>query len=86
MVVGKRIGKYLLLIGIIVYFAFATSPVSMALLGRLENRYSPLLDTKGVGKGSGGCPDHRPLDGGSMARSTSPVHESGGRNHRLSTG
>jgi uncharacterized SAM-binding protein YcdF (DUF218 family) len=54
MVVGKRIGKYLLLIGmlligIIVYFAFATSPVSMALLGRLENRYSPLLDTKGVG-------------------------------------
>jgi len=49
-VVGKRIGKYLLLLGIIAYFAFSSSPLSMALLARLENKYPPLLDTKGVGK------------------------------------
>lgn len=47
-IIGKRIGKYLLLLGIISYFAFASSPVSMVLLARLENRYPPLLDTKGV--------------------------------------
>jgi len=47
-IIEKRIGKYLLLLGIISYFAFASSPVSMALLARLENKYSPLLDTKGV--------------------------------------
>jgi uncharacterized SAM-binding protein YcdF (DUF218 family) len=45
---GKRIGKYLLVLGIISYLAFSSSPVSMALLGRLENRYPPLLNTKGV--------------------------------------
>jgi uncharacterized SAM-binding protein YcdF (DUF218 family) len=45
----KRIGKYLLFLGIISYFAFSSSPLSMALLARLENRYPPLLDTKGVG-------------------------------------
>ena len=48
-VMGKRIGKYLLALGIISYFAFSSSPLSMALLARLENRYPPLLDTKGVG-------------------------------------
>jgi uncharacterized SAM-binding protein YcdF (DUF218 family) len=45
----KRIGKYLLFLGIISFFAFSSSPLSMALLARLENRYPPLLDTKGVG-------------------------------------
>ena len=44
MVIGRRIGKYLLLAGILAYFAFGSSPISMALLGRLENKYSPLLD------------------------------------------
>ncbi len=48
-VMGKWIGKYLLALGIISYFAFSSSPLSMALLARLENRYPPLLDTKGVG-------------------------------------
>ncbi|UCD71264.1 MAG: YdcF family protein [Syntrophobacterales bacterium] len=45
---GKRIGKYLLLLGIIAYFAFGSSPLSISLLTRLEDRYPPLLDTKGV--------------------------------------
>jgi uncharacterized SAM-binding protein YcdF (DUF218 family) len=45
---GKRIGKYLLALGIILYFAFSSSPLSMALLGRLENRYPPLLHMEGV--------------------------------------
>jgi uncharacterized SAM-binding protein YcdF (DUF218 family) len=44
MIIGRRIGKYLLLLGILGYFAFGSSPLSLALLGRLENRYSPLLD------------------------------------------
>jgi uncharacterized SAM-binding protein YcdF (DUF218 family) len=48
-VMGKKIGKYLLASGIILYFAFSSSPLSMTLLARLENRYPPLLDTKGVG-------------------------------------
>ena len=46
----KRIGKYLLALGIVSYFVFSSSPLSMALLARLENRYPPLLDTKGVGE------------------------------------
>jgi len=45
---GKRIGKYLLALGIILYFAFSSSPLSMALLARLENRYPPLLHMEGV--------------------------------------
>ena len=48
-VLGKRIGKYLLVLGIISYFAFSSSRLSMALLARLENRYPPLLNTEGVG-------------------------------------
>jgi len=47
-VVGKRIGKYLLVLGIIAYFAFSSSPLSTVLLGRLENRYPPLHDVEGV--------------------------------------
>jgi len=43
---GKRIGKYLLLLGIIAYFAFSSSPLSTALLSRLENKYPPLQDMK----------------------------------------
>jgi len=46
----KRVGKYLLVLGIILYFAFSCSPLSMALLARLENRYPPLLNMKGVGE------------------------------------
>jgi len=45
---GKRIGKYLLLLGIIVFFAFSSSPLSTALLSRLENKYAPLPDMKAV--------------------------------------
>ncbi len=45
----KRIGKYLLFLGIISFFAFSSSPLSTALLARLEKRYPPLLDAKGVG-------------------------------------
>ena len=45
----KRIGKYLVFLGIVSYLAFSSSPLSMALLARLENRYPPLLDTKAVG-------------------------------------
>jgi uncharacterized SAM-binding protein YcdF (DUF218 family) len=47
-ILGKRIGRYLLAFGVIAYFAFSSSPLSMALLARLENRYPSLLDTKGV--------------------------------------
>jgi uncharacterized SAM-binding protein YcdF (DUF218 family) len=47
---GKRIGKYLLVLGIILYFAFSFSPLSMALLERLENRYPPLLNMNEVGE------------------------------------
>lgn len=45
---GKRIGKYLLLLGIIAYFAFSSSPLSTVLLSRLENKYPPLQDMKAV--------------------------------------
>lgn len=48
-VMGKRIGKYLLALGIVSYFVFSSSPLSTALLARLENRYPPLLDTKAGG-------------------------------------
>ncbi len=47
-VLGKRVGKYLLALGIILYFAFSSSPLSIALLARLENRYPPLLHMEGV--------------------------------------
>lgn len=47
-VVGKRMGKYLLVLGIIAYFAFSSSPLSTVLLGRLENGYPPLHETEGV--------------------------------------
>jgi len=47
---GRRIGKYLLVMGIIAFFAFSSSPLSVTLLGRLEGKYPPLLDPKGVGK------------------------------------
>ena len=47
---GRRIGKYLLVLGIIAFFAFSSSPLSTALLARLERRYPPLLDPKEIGK------------------------------------
>jgi uncharacterized SAM-binding protein YcdF (DUF218 family) len=47
---GKRIGKYLLVLGIIAFFVFSSSPLSTALLARLERRYPPLLDPKEVEK------------------------------------
>lgn len=46
----KRVGKYLLALGIISYFAFHSSPLSMALLARLENRYPPLANMNEVGE------------------------------------
>ncbi len=45
---GKRVGRYLLLLGIIAFFAFSSSPLSTALLSRLENKYPPLEDMKAV--------------------------------------
>lgn len=47
--IGKKIGKYLVLLGIIAFFAFSSSPLSMALLARLENKYPALLDTTELG-------------------------------------
>ena len=47
---GRRIGKYILVLGIIAFFAFSSSPLSTVLLARLENSYAPLLDPKGVGE------------------------------------
>ncbi len=47
-VLEKRVGKYLLVLGIILYFAFSFSPLSTALLARLENRYPPVMNTEGV--------------------------------------
>jgi uncharacterized SAM-binding protein YcdF (DUF218 family) len=46
---GKRVGKYLLVLGIVFFLVFSSSPLSIALLARLENTYPPLLDTKELG-------------------------------------
>jgi uncharacterized SAM-binding protein YcdF (DUF218 family) len=46
---GKRVGKYLVVVGIVLFLAFSSSPFSMTLLARLENTYPSLLDTTELG-------------------------------------
>jgi len=47
--IGKRVGKYLVVLGIVSFLAFSSSPLSMALLARLENTYPALLDPTELG-------------------------------------